>query len=236
MTHPRSHPSISTFRRFARRFLGPFAITSCVARSVKTESSAILDVGCGPGYFFQEIRRRITPRYAVGVDLFLPFLSSCRRSKVYDDVILCDIRALPFSKRSFDAVLCTEVIEHLEKREGVELIHQLEAVAEQNVVISTPVGFLHECPKCDRERVLQDGPEYQRQRNTYHSPHLSGWSPHEFRKRGYRVVGTSGHGLLRLRRRGFVFELLIAISLPVVHIIPETAFQMVAQKRIQDSE
>lgn len=118
---------------------------------MKPELSAILDVGCGAGYFFQEVRRRIAPRYAVGVDLFLPFLSACRRTKVYDDVILCDVRALPFSKRSFDSVLCTEVIEHLEKRDGIDLIRQLEGIAERNVVITTPVGFLRECPEYDRE-------------------------------------------------------------------------------------
>jgi len=203
---------------------------------MKPELSAVLDVGCGPGYFFQEVRRRMRPRYAVGVDLFLPFLSACRRTMVYDDVILCDVRALPFIRRSFDSAICTEVIEHLEKRDGVGLIHQLEGIAKQNVVISTPVGFLHECPEYDRERVLQNGSEYLKQQNAYHSPHVSGWSPQEFRRRGYRVVGTGGHRMLSLRRAGSVSEVLIAISHPVVHFIPEIAYQMVAQRRIRDTE
>ena len=233
----RSRPSCSRsiFRRFASRVLLPFLIASCVVRSMKLELSTILDVGCGPGYFFQEVRRLIAPRYAVGVDLFLPFLSACRRAKVYDDLILCDVRALPFRKRSFTSILCTEVIEHLEKTDGIHLIHQIEDLAEQNVVISTPVGFLHECPEFDRERILIDGSEYKKQQNSFHSPHVSGWSPQELRNRGYRVVGTSGHRFLSLRRTGAAWELLIAISLPVVHLIPEMAFQMVAQKRIVDS-
>jgi hypothetical protein len=111
----------------------------------------------------------------IDVDLFLPFLSACRREEVYDDLILCDVRALPFSRRSFDSVLCTEVIEHLEKGDGIDLIHQLEA--ERNVVISTPVGFLRECREYGRERILRDASEYRKQQKAYRSPHISGWSP-----------------------------------------------------------
>jgi len=237
VAHPHPGCSPSIFRRLASRLLvpfliAPFSIASCVVRSIKPEFNAILDVGCGPGYFFQEVRRKIAPRYAVGVDLFLPFLSACRRTKVYDDVILCDVRALPFSKRSFDSILCVEVIEHMKKKEGIDLIHQLEGLAERNVVISTPVGFLHTCPEYDRERILQHCSEYRKQQNTYYSPHVSGWSPQEFRKRGYRVVGTGGHRFSRFRRTGIVWELLIAISHPVVHLIPEMAFQMVASKEL----
>jgi SAM-dependent methyltransferase len=231
---PRSESHLSILRLFGSRLVGPFVTASCVVRSIKPELSAILDVGCGPGHFFQEVRRRIAPRYAVGVDLFLPFLSACRRGKVFDDLILCDVRALPFRRRSFDSVLCTEVIEHLEKGDGIKLIHQLEDIAEHNVIISTPVGFLRECPEYDRERTLQGSPEYRIQQNAYRSPHASGWSPDEFRMKGYHVVGTSGHRLQRLRRDSTALELLIALSYPVVHFIPEIAFQMVAQKHTRN--
>lgn len=42
--------------------------------------------------------------------------------------------------------------------------------------------------------------------------------------------------MLSLRRSGSVSEVLIVISHPVMHLTPEIGYQMVAQRRIRDTE
>jgi len=54
---------------------------------------------------------------------------------------LCDVRKLPFKQKSFDTVLCMEVIEHLEKEEAIRLIEDMEKIARKKIIITTPVGF-----------------------------------------------------------------------------------------------
>ena len=48
---------------------------------------------------------------------------------------------MEFSDRSFDAVIALELLEHLNKEEGYELIHNMERWARSKVIVSTPNGF-----------------------------------------------------------------------------------------------
>lgn len=70
----------------------------------------VLDVGCGPGAYANEIRVR-TGMHAVGIDVAHGYLvqagSRCVR------VARADATDLPFKRATFDAVLATEVLEHM---------------------------------------------------------------------------------------------------------------------------
>lgn len=79
------------------------------------KSRSILDVGCGIGRVMRAINLHNKSFFRVGVDIFLPYIKSCHREKIYDACVLADIRHLPFKKKTFDAVLCIQVIEHLPK-------------------------------------------------------------------------------------------------------------------------
>lgn len=63
----------------------------------------------------------------MGIDIFRPYLEEVRRKGVYHDLILGDVRFLPFKEKSFDAVICMEVLEHLERQDGERLPLRLEA-------------------------------------------------------------------------------------------------------------
>jgi ubiquinone/menaquinone biosynthesis C-methylase UbiE len=61
------------------------------------KGKVVLDVGCGKGIYGYLIRalRGGDRAYMVGIDINLRFLSFVKKFRVYDDVILCDIRKLP---------------------------------------------------------------------------------------------------------------------------------------------
>jgi len=90
----------------------------------------LLDAGCGRGFFTAEAVRRGAEVVALDVGSRL-VLSTKLHSKC--DGVVADIRQLPFKSCSFDAAVCSEVIEHLDGPK--------EAIAETFRVI-TPGGHL----------------------------------------------------------------------------------------------
>jgi SAM-dependent methyltransferase len=73
----------------------------------------VLDVGCGDGRHIVEAARRGT--MAIGVDYDLAELRRARErlGKHRVDLIAADASHLPFRTGTFDAVVCTETLEHL---------------------------------------------------------------------------------------------------------------------------
>src|SRR6185295_2148371 len=86
-----------------------------------------------------------------------------------------------FDGRKFDLVTLYDVIEHLPKKQGFDLLEKCEELSSKYVLLQTPNGF------------LEQGPEF----GNEHQRHLSGWFPHDFEGLGYKVYGTTGTKYLR---------------------------------------
>jgi SAM-dependent methyltransferase len=72
----------------------------------------ILDAGCGTGGHLDSLRR--SGALPVGLDFSAGMLAAARRSQHQASLVQADLnRHLPVRSRSFDAVLCTLVSEHL---------------------------------------------------------------------------------------------------------------------------
>lgn len=84
-----------------------------------------------------------------------------------------------YGAKSFDAVQCTDVLEHLEKPAGHVLLDVLKEVARRFVLITTPNGFLGQDPR--------KHPEASWAKNPYQL-HVSGWTPSELEQHGYTVT------------------------------------------------
>jgi 2-polyprenyl-3-methyl-5-hydroxy-6-metoxy-1,4-benzoquinol methylase len=177
----------------------------------------VVDLGCG----------RSSPLpycgvpYAVGVDVHRGYFEddTCR-ARGHSAYLLADVRRVEFRERSIDAVLALEVVEHLPKPEGWELIARMERWARRKVIVSTPNGFVPQPPD---------------EKNS-HQEHLSGWLPAEFVARGYRVCGFSGWKGLRgsnsQLRYGpdFVWQRVVDLTQLVTYRLPRLAFQFYAVK------
>lgn len=193
-----------------------------VKRHLCKESSTILDVGCGRGWQMETISK-YKNFYSAGIDLFMPNVSECKKKRIYDECIVCDVRFLPFRKESFDIAICLEVIEHTIKSEGLKLIQDLEEIARTQVIISTPNGFLPLLPVYEDE--VKTNPL---------QVHKSGYLPIEFERRGYeieyrglRTVWKLGKHRLPVALKWLFYVLLPFLSQPlIIHSPNSAAFMM----------
>jgi len=82
---------------------------------------AVLEVGCGEGGNLVNLLAAgaARPRMIVGVDLFERKLSFARAEGVAGHFVCGDALALPFRDRVFDAILCRDVLHHVEQPERV---------------------------------------------------------------------------------------------------------------------
>jgi len=187
----------------------------------------LVDVGCGTGYVVRTIKNldkdKLGPTYLVGLDIFAPYFKDAK--DVYDDVIQCDIRHLPLRDSSVEYFLATDVIEHLEKNEGLKFLSNLEAIATKQIVIVTPVGYELGA------NTFSNG--------NYYRLHRSGWCTDFFLSKGFKVFGVRGvRGLCS--NEGILGCLLHYtarfLSQILIYRRPSAAFQMLCIKRFKVSK
>jgi hypothetical protein len=77
-----------------------------------------------------------------------------------------------FPPHSVDTVFLVDVIEHLEKEEGRQLLARTEAVARRQIAVFTPLGFVPQHHADGKDAWGLDGGSWQE--------HKSGWEPEDF--------------------------------------------------------
>ncbi len=96
----------------------------------------ILDVGCGEGFTLNRLKEHKIGNHLEGIEYLKDAIELGK--KVYPNIKITkgDIYKLPYKDNSFDLVLCTEVLEHLEKPE--DGLKELVRVSKKYLVISVP--------------------------------------------------------------------------------------------------
>jgi len=179
-------------------------------RFVPIDVRSILDVGCGRGIIGALLRIYRDPERVIGIDSFRPSIDFVRKLGVYDEVIEQDITKapIPFDDKSFDLVLCLEVIEHLEKKEGLKLLDELTRVGKR-VIISTPGVYY--------QQQMYDGNPYQ--------VHQSQYSVRELEKRGFEVYGVGS-----LKFAGKTIRYLSPALGKLTYLLPGLSSTLLAKK------
>ena len=155
--------------------------------------ATLLDVGAGFGKYGCLAREYAETRRVDALDVQAP------RLPCYDHVYLGDIRSLdrvlPKDAPTYDLALLVDVIEHLEKPEGFELLDRLLGHA-RRVLLTTPLGF--------RRQEIPGQP---------FETHRSGWYPWDFGRRFqvHKVAIFPGHWSRRIRRPR-LWQLLALVS------------------------
>jgi len=182
---------------------------------------SVLDLGCGYNSPLRFIKKDF---YSVGVDLFKDYLSKSQENKIHDHYYNINVLDIDkqFKEKSFDAVIALDLIEHLNKEDGLKLLKLMEKIAERKVIIFTPNGFL--------KQGKYDNNEFQE--------HKSGWDSREMKKLGYNVIGING---LKNLRGGYstvkynpraLWTLISDITQIMTRYFPRYAFQILCIKKI----
>lgn len=217
----------SRWGRFEKTAEGyvPFTPLNLLYLKLEKRRASILDVGCGRGWPMQFINRN-KRFFTVGVDIFAPFLRECKELGIHNEYVLCDIRKLPFQSKSFDIVLCSRVLEHLDSEEGKELLRKMEDIGRLQVAIITPIGEFKQ-----EQAVAGD----------VHYIHRSTWFPAQLREKGYIVRGSGVRNmqgetgfLARLPRFCMpLFCFLWILAGPLVYFLPELGGSMICVKKLK---
>lgn len=161
--------------------------------------SALLDVGCGEGFVLSHLGPLGEGSVVRGIDLSAQAVARCRENAPWVDAQVGSALDLPFADKTFDVVICLEVLEHLER--PVDALRELTRVCRGSLVLSVPW-----------EPWFQLG-------NLARGNHLSGFGNHpehiqRWTQGGFRRM-LEGSGVVQdVRVRG-AFPWTVAVARPV---------------------
>ena len=115
-------------------------------------AESLLEVGCGEGHLLAHLRDRRPERRHLGTDLSPWVLAAHGKEHPGIPLAAASICALPFADRSFDAVLASEVLEHLDDPRAA--LRELLRVTRRHLLLSVPDEPLWRILNCARGRYL----------------------------------------------------------------------------------
>lgn len=125
-----------THRNPIQRFLLWNFFRNLVSLIAAKQVDSILDVGCGEGFTLNRLKEKGIGKELEGIEYLKTAIELGH--KMYPDIKIKqgNIYQLPYKDNSFDLVLCTEVLEHLDKpQEGLK---ELVRVSKKYLVLSVP--------------------------------------------------------------------------------------------------
>lgn len=128
----RKHTASNPLQRF---LIGRF-FNTLINEARKLNPNNILDVGCGEGFTLEKFRLQGIGKELVGIDFSNEAISIGKKTHPELKLQPGTIYHVPFKSSSFDLVVCTEVLEHLEFPE--KALEQLEKVTKKYCIISVP--------------------------------------------------------------------------------------------------
>ncbi len=133
----------------------------------------VLDCGCGKGVvgYLTRATRDLEKGKMIGIDSSASSIEFCKKYNVYDKLIRHRLPTIPMKEKSVDFLVCTEVIEHFNQKDGEKLLMEIDRVCKGRSIITTPNMFFPTSP------------------GTNEDEHKSLWTASSFRKYGYKVYG-----------------------------------------------
>lgn len=188
-----------------------------------TNISRVLDVGCGTTSMLRGIakNKNIRRRFIlVGLDVYPPTIEWNKTNGFHDEYMLSDIRCIS-SDESFDYVVAMDLVEHFDKLEENMLIKNMQKIANKEVIIITPNGFIENTPLDENEYML----------------HKCGFSTSNLRGFGYKVLSAGGAKFLKgmyviPKYNKKIMEVILYALGRVFRYLPNESFHLIAIKRL----
>ncbi|OGH08933.1 MAG: hypothetical protein A2152_03500 [Candidatus Levybacteria bacterium RBG_16_35_6] len=100
------------------------------------EISSVLDVGCGEGFTLKKLKEKGIGKEFTGIDSSKEAIALGKNENPDLDLQTGDIYNLKFRDKSFDLVISTEVLEHLE--DPKKALEELRRVSKKYLLLSVP--------------------------------------------------------------------------------------------------
>jgi len=185
-------------------------------KRILSNCESILDVGCGinsPVQFCDVA-------YSKGIDISAESCGECRRLGLHDEVVNDDVRVMSELERRYDAVIGVEILEYLDKEEGIDLLRKMESWSRKRVVILSVNGSIAGNANPIGDSAIQK----------------SIWKADDFRRLGYSLRGIGGwkhlrdeSGVISMQPTWF-WNAVSLITQYMLYFLPEQSFQIMAIK------
>lgn len=128
----RKHTSSS----FLQRYLIDRFLTQLINQIKLIKPRTVLDVGCGEGFVLKKIKTSGAKAKLEGIEYLDEAIKLGRKINPDIKIRKGSIYNLPYKDNSFDLVICTEVLEHLE--DPFQGLIELVRVSKKNIIVSVP--------------------------------------------------------------------------------------------------
>ncbi len=138
----------------------------------KVQPKNILDAGCGEGVTLAKLKEKNIGKTLEGIDNFKTAINIGKKEHPDLTLKLGSIYELPYKDNSFDTIICTEVLEHLDN--PTKALQELKRVSSRHILLSVPNE-----PWFMMANFLR-GKNIKRWGN--HPEHINHWSTNSFKK------------------------------------------------------
>lgn len=137
----------------------------------KLKPTSLLDVGCGEGFTLDKLMQVHAAKKYAGIEYVDAAIALGKKLHPHVPITKGNIYQLPYKANTFDVVLCSEVLEHLEHPE--EALKELQRVTKHYLVLSVPNEPLFTIQRILRgKNILGLGA---------HPEHIQHWSSNQFK-------------------------------------------------------
>jgi len=114
-------------------------VLKIINKYLKADDPKILDLGTADGLMLSEIKKQLPKSDCVGIELSKELIESCRDKNI--KIVQGDVQNLPFKDESFDIVIATAIIEHLDH--PMKLLEEAHRVLRPGgiLILTTPNPF-----------------------------------------------------------------------------------------------
>lgn len=148
------------------------------------KADRILDVGCGEGVGLNHLQSKNIGKYLEGIDYSKEALILAKKFYPSLKFRQGDIYKLPYRENEFDLVICSEVLEHLDKPE--KAVGEMKRVTNKFLLFSVPNEPIFRIANFLRGRYIK---------NFGNTPgHVNHWSKSSFidflRSQGIKIISV----------------------------------------------
>lgn len=134
--------------------------------------NSILDVGAGEGFMLEMLRQNHVAKKLEGIEYMDEALKLAKKLHPHIRLKKGTIYKLPYKANTFDLIICTEVLEHLEDPQ--KALAELKRVAKKYILLSVPNE-----PLFTIQRILRGKNVFQLGN---HPEHIQHWNANTFEK------------------------------------------------------
>ncbi len=125
-----------TSKNLIQRFLINNFYSSLIALAKPLKAESILDAGCGEGFTMEELLKSGVGKKIEGIEYSKDAISYGKKLFPNLNIKQGSVYELPYKDNSFDLIICTEVLEHLE--EPIKALKEMLRVSKKYLIVSVP--------------------------------------------------------------------------------------------------